>query len=603
MEDSTAIPRWVYMIPYTDSLKGRFLLLTLLVVVVTSVASFVVLEWLTDELVERLGRETAVNKVLYERSLAQLPLASELALARKMADSTLLKRWAVDEQDVELKALALQGLEDYRQLLQDGSYFFANAVKGHYYFNDRADQYRDRQLRYTLNPDDPENRWFYATLEDPSPYLLNVDYDEELGVTKVWINVVVRDGDQVLGVVGSGIDLTHFLNNILSTGQPGITNMFIDNRGAIQAHGDQRLIEFRSISKTTEQRRTLFQYLDDGAQQTDLKEALLRLQQADTEVETLFVTVAGQRYLLGSAYVAEIDWFIVTLMKVDSLIGSARVFPVLVLVGCSLLLISVFVILLLNRLVLNRVLGLELAMRRMREHGYHFDLPPRERLADDEIGRLGRSFKGMADEVRDHTRTLEQQVNERTAELQQLVLRDPLTGLLNRRGLSAQWLVERNRQQRSRGELSVLMLDCDHFKQVNDRYGHEVGDQVLYKVAQALIKNLRSYDTCARWGGEEFLVLLPDCDQNGQADVADKILTAVRQLRFDGAASPLRVTISIGGCLVEAEEPFDTVVGRSDAALYQAKDGGRDRYQLYQSPPLDQSTDAASAEISIESNG
>lgn len=588
------------MIPYTDSLKGRFLLLTLLVVVVTSVASFVVLEWLTDELVERLGRETAVNKVLYERSLAQLPLASELALARKMADSTLLKRWAVDEQNAELKQLALQGLEDYRPLLQGGSYFFANAATGHYYFNDRADQYRDRQLRYTLNPDNSENRWFYATLEDPSPYQLNVDFDEELGVTKVWINVVVRDGDRALGVVGSGIDLTHFLNNILSTGQPGITNMFIDSRGAVQAHGDQRLIEFRSISKAAEQRRTLFQYLDDGAQQAELKEALLRLQQADTEVETLFVTIDGQRYLLGSAYVAEIDWFILTLMEVDSLIGSERVFPVLILVGCSLLLISVFVILLLNRLVLNRVLGLELAMRRMREHGYHFDLPPQERLADDEIGRLGRSFKVMADEVRDHTRTLEQQVDERTAELQQLVLQDPLTGLLNRRGLSAQWLVERNRQQRSRGELSVLMLDCDHFKQVNDRYGHEVGDQVLFKVAQALTKNLRSYDTCARWGGEEFLVLLPDCDQRGQADAANKIITAVRQLRFKGAASSLRVTISIGGCLVEAEEPFDTVVGRSDAALYQAKDAGRDRYQLYHSVERDQSTDTASTEISAE---
>ncbi|MEH6649112.1 MAG: diguanylate cyclase [Motiliproteus sp.] len=597
MEDSAAIPQWIDMIPYTDSLKGRFLLLTLLVVILTSAASFVVLEWLTDELVERLGRESTVNKVLYERSRAQLPLASELALARKMADSTLLKRWAEDEQNSELKHLALQGLEDYRQLLQDGSYFFANAATGHYYFNNRDDLYRDRQLRYTLNPDDPEHRWFYATLNDPAPYQLNVDYDEELGVLKVWINVVVRQGEQALGVVGTGIDLTHFLKNILSTGQPGITNMFIDSRGAIQAHGDQRLIELRSISRAAEQRRTLFQYFDDDDQQAEFQAALTRLQAAETEVETLFVTIAGQRYLLGTAYVAEIDWFIVTLVEVDSLTGNERVFPVLVLIGCSLLFISVFVVLLLNRLVLNRVLGLELAMRRMREHDYHFDLPAQERLADDEIGRLGRSFKVMADEVRDHTRTLEQQVGERTAELQQLALQDPLTGLLNRRGISDQWLVERNRQQRSRGDLSVLMLDCDNFKQINDCYGHEIGDQVLFKVAQALATNLRSYDTCARWGGEEFLVLLPECNRKAQADVAEKILTAVRLLRFDGAASELRVTISIGGCLVEAEEPFDAVVGRADAALYEAKDDGRDRYQLCQPPQHEQSPDVVHTEV------
>ena len=126
----------------------------------------------------------------------------------------------------------------------------------------------------------------------------------------------------------------------------------------------------------------------------------------------------------------------------------------------------------------------------------------------------------------------------------------------------------------------MLMLDIDHFKAVNDRYGHMAGDQLLVAVADCLRANLREADFVCRWGGEEFLVLLRKCDAHNALQLSEKLRQAVENMAVEFKHELLNVTVSLGVTQWVAGEPVDSLIERTDIALYQAKQAGRNRIQL-----------------------
>ena len=160
---------------------------------------------------------------------------------------------------------------------------------------------------------------------------------------------------------------------------------------------------------------------------------------------------------------------------------------------------------------------------------------------------------------------------------------DPLTGAANRRQLFLRLEQELSRSLRFGDELSILMIDLDQFKAINDRHGHPVGDGVLRGVALALRRNVRKVDLVSRYGGEEFCVLLPRISRAEAADVAEKLRRAVASgpMTATPAGEPLSCTISIGVAAygVDATDPAG-LIEKADAALYQAKKDGRDRVVL-----------------------
>lgn len=170
------------------------------------------------------------------------------------------------------------------------------------------------------------------------------------------------------------------------------------------------------------------------------------------------------------------------------------------------------------------------------------------------------------------------------ARLEQLAQTDPLTQLLNRRALTERITAEMERALRYDSTMALLMIDLDHFKRVNDTYGHLVGDDVLRDVAQLLSDTIRSADIVARYGGEEFLVLLPETDDAGAESFADRIRRAIETHSFasDSLAEPLRLTASIGVAVYPAAriESVEDLFARADAALYRAKADGRNRVHL-----------------------
>lgn len=163
-------------------------------------------------------------------------------------------------------------------------------------------------------------------------------------------------------------------------------------------------------------------------------------------------------------------------------------------------------------------------------------------------------------------------------ELNEMSTVDALTGLMNRRAMTERLDAERARYSRFNRSFSIILLDLDHFKQVNDRYGHQSGDTVLQEVAHRLKTNTRQQDCVARWGGEEFLVLLPDTEEKGAMVAAEKLKTALGQVPIEvGPAGALSQTGSFGVAVYDGREETRRLIARADQALYMAKECGRNR--------------------------
>lgn len=191
-----------------------------------------------------------------------------------------------------------------------------------------------------------------------------------------------------------------------------------------------------------------------------------------------------------------------------------------------------------------------------------------------------------------HAAELEQRVDERTRQLaevlDELTLHDALTGLKNRKFFDEQLQQWWRHAQRWQSPLALLMIDIDHFKAVNDRYGHPAGDAALQQVARLLADSLqRPGDEAVRYGGEEFAVLLPSTDAEGAAQLAERLRATVAGQAFDLAGHRLPLTVSIGVAHIDSGDPLPPagLIARADQALYLAKRNGRNRVEYSLTAP------------------
>jgi diguanylate cyclase (GGDEF)-like protein len=157
---------------------------------------------------------------------------------------------------------------------------------------------------------------------------------------------------------------------------------------------------------------------------------------------------------------------------------------------------------------------------------------------------------------------------------EETALTDELTKLPNRRALAQRFLQETQRARRHHSALSFLMIDLDHFKHVNDTYGHLNGDAVLAELASILSNGLRESDVCARYGGEEFALILPETTESGARVLAERIRAKVASATFSGG---LKLTISVGVAATQEPAIYTQLIDRADQALYAAKQGGRNQ--------------------------
>jgi len=206
----------------------------------------------------------------------------------------------------------------------------------------------------------------------------------------------------------------------------------------------------------------------------------------------------------------------------------------------------------------------EQAMRELADANLH--LEERIALRTAELSQLNAALLEEIEERKSAERRLEKAATS-----------DFLTGLLNRPAMLTLLEQESDRIRRGVAAYSLALADLDHFKPINDRYGHAVGDQALTRIADLLRSSLRSQDAICRWGGDELLIFLPETTLDGAVEAVEKIRQRLTEVPLVVRGGELRLSVSVGVAEAACDEAVTEVVRRADDALYQAKQAGRNR--------------------------
>ena len=288
-------------------------------------------------------------------------------------------------------------------------------------------------------------------------------------------------------------------------------------------------------------------------------------------------TSFGGRHVIGTLeYVPQVNWAVISELSAESAFLQVRRFRDVALLVIILLLIVVTVTAYRLGLLIARPLDrLTKGAGEVAAGDLAVDLP--EAAGGGEVGYLTDVFNHMVSRLREGRREIErihETLRKKNEELEMLSTTDSLTGLSNHRSLMKRLSDEEARFAKDRRIFSVLVGDVDHFKQYNDAFGHPAGDEVLKAIADIMRASTRKQDCCARYGGEEYVIVLPDTAPAEALEVAEHIRARVAAKKFNGR----KITLSIGvAAFPEDADDAEAIIAIADEALYQAKREGRDR--------------------------
>jgi serine phosphatase RsbU (regulator of sigma subunit) len=364
---------------------------------------------------ENLGGAFARNVTQLNKQRILTPFTRELALSQRLAESETTRQWLLDEANAQKRTLFFREAEGYRQAFDDKSYFLISALSRRYYFNDRKSKYSERP-RYSLNVKAPNDAWFFSTMRGTKAFNINVDPDVKLNVTKIWFNVLVKDKGRNIGLAGTGLDLSAFLNRFISNAEAGVTPLILNREGSIQAHPNRKLIDYASVNDKGANHSTIYKILPRRADHKRVEEALARAAKNPDKAELFSIELDGAPKLCAVSAIPELDWFVVTAVDLKAArVLDSRLFTVPLLIGAALLVLLLLSIIgAVNHLLLTPLFKLTNSARAVAKGDYAIELPP---AGNDELGALTRAFGTMAAEVRSNTEQLESRVQERTREL------------------------------------------------------------------------------------------------------------------------------------------------------------------------------------------
>ncbi|MDN3577699.1 biofilm regulation protein phosphatase SiaA [Chitinimonas viridis] len=396
-------------------LRGKSLLALVLACLIALIPAVLIGWQLVDNIRNHFGLAYARNFTQLNQQKILAPISRELALSMRLADSEVTRQWLQDETDPAKSALFFREAEGYRRDFRDHSYFVISNGSRRYFLNE-AGKPASTEPRYTLDPADSNDAWFFNTMRSTAPYNININHDHKLKVTRVWFNVVVSDGDRKLGLAGTGLDLSNFLRDFIVSGEKGVTPMILDRRGAIQAHPDETLIAFNSGTQQSGGGSTLFRLLkpDD---EIAVRQAMQAAEAQPNGVHTTWVSLAGKQQLLAVAYLPELQWHVATAVDLHTakVLDAGWLAPAAIALGMLLVALLLGFGYAAEHLVLKPLRRLHQSARAIAAGEYDVALP---HGSQDEIGELSRAFGIMADKVRSHTTELESRVRERTQALE-----------------------------------------------------------------------------------------------------------------------------------------------------------------------------------------
>lgn len=399
------------------TIKTKLFILLSLAFVLFTTGAWIVSTINTDKINEEWAERFVKKQIVFDKNRTLLPILREVALAKEMSKDPAIIQMALHDNDPLIRQKGIAALERYRLKYSDRSYFAAFLSSRHYYFNDYANHYAGKQLGYTLSRTNPDDAWFFKAISSDDAYQINVNKDTVLGITKVWINFLLKERGKTVGIIGTGLELDKFLKESVDIGQEGIRNIFVNKDLAIQLERDTRLIDYSSLAKGSGPHQTLGVLFKEKGDIERIKNAMNELESAGEEngVKTLWIDFEGKKKLIGIAYLKELGWYSLTLIDSSelSIANNMKMFVVLsvMFLAAMLILSTIF-----NHAFINPLNTLKAMMSRVEEGDYNIGMP---QISSGEIADLSRQFDKMVQVIRKNKAELENKVKERTAVLRE----------------------------------------------------------------------------------------------------------------------------------------------------------------------------------------
>lgn len=393
------------------SLQSRFLLIMGASSLFITLLFFALFNNFTENLLQRIGERFAKEQMLLDKARTLQPLMREMAFAREATDDPLFKAWVTNENDAKLYGQSISALS---QLFRSGNYFVAIPKSGRLYYFEEKKQRNRQPKRLSMNPSAPEDAWLYDFINSGESHSIKVTSNNRLGLNRLWIMAQIREGKKVVGVLGTGVDISDFTRNATNTHLPGVTNMFIDRDTKIQIYNDVTHWDFPGIKNFSEKRHLYVQILGATAGSQWLRQSIQKLEDGHLDVEIDFVHIEGKRYLAGLTALPEVGWYDLSLLDLSILLPQTDFIRIgLAIVAGTLVLLGVLAFSL-HRMVLKPVAILTDAVSRIRRGDY--SSKPKEK-SSGEVRELLSQFSHMSDSIYNTQQWLESEIEKRTHQL------------------------------------------------------------------------------------------------------------------------------------------------------------------------------------------
>jgi diguanylate cyclase (GGDEF)-like protein len=418
--------------------------------------------------------------------------------------------------------------------------------------------------------------------------------DWSIGITSgepgIYLSSPIRgEFNEVAGVLVVKLETAPIDDIIDQAFDADVRAVLLNEAGVVLAAYDQDL-RYQTVDELTPEERAHIVSTKQFGDEELPSIGLITVREDLRRVEPGETVISREYELGGAARIAALTglesrpWTVAVIALISDIEAAAASVPLIVGIFVALILLYVvFATGYLKRFLVQPIRDLVESSNELAAGRLSVQVPVR---GDDEVAQLAAAFNAMATEIRGNTERLEAEVARRTAELEQanqeiteVSITDSLTGCNNRHYLDLQLPREVERAGRYARRLSIMMCDIDFFKAVNDRHGHAAGDEVLRTVGAYLNSHGRTADWVARFGGEEFVIVLPETNLSDAVEIAERTRAGIAALDMSVNGEPLSVTASFGVSTFHMgeDDSAQKIIERSDEALYRSKDAGRNR--------------------------
>jgi signal transduction histidine kinase len=382
-------------------IRGKSLAILVLIFIVIGGLAISMMLLLGLEITSKLDKQIAERQVLWQKQKINAAIQNDLTTALLLSDSDELLLWSKNENDTKVYDNALKKLHFFQKQFSSQSYFIAFAGSNNLYISQSLNQ--SPKKIDLLTESDPDDSWFFEAINNTSKYHFNVDFNQELGTTKLWINVLLKQNEKNVGIAGSGVDLTAFINEFIEIDNDGTESMLIDSMGEIKALRNKKSIIAESALGT---KRNIWQDLSQTKQRQEFTQVLSNAKRNPEKAFTKIIELNGKTRMVAVSYLSSLKWFSVVSVDSYKTIELSSIVTLMSIFILAFILVAILFWISLNKIILGPLEHLNIATKRLSKGDYKVRL---SHITNDEIGYLGRTFNHMSQTIEERTDNLEQQ--------------------------------------------------------------------------------------------------------------------------------------------------------------------------------------------------